>query len=377
MSIYETGEARVPRPTGTTMLSLEYQKTNAEDIRVRLIKTIVSQYINSGFRLNGVPIPIPRLSQILKVKQEEIMHHVNTHQTALSSIFSTDKLKNTVDNLTALSFEWALKDRGLAERQTELLMRSQGDSYKAFISSEVTRSIKLLSETNSNLMNHFKTFLANQQAIDLIQILKSGELDKEKPLTTDVAIQLIQKNLPKHDPTKSIENLADKHNIKALEESYLNHIPPASAIQQNQIQIDDLIIEEDSDINLSSQKTKRKRKINSTLKNTNNNTTKHTPIFNPNVTPIIDNDTHIQPNNEDNTFQDNETDLHSDENEVPNHTGAALGLGFQDRSLRASQPESYPPKPSSQNALKRVPKKVIRRNSHFDRRATDEGLLDT
>jgi len=210
---------RKPRPQGSTYLSLQYQRTNSEEDKRLLIKHIISLYTLNGFRWNNRPMNLPTLAQTLSLPVSEIMGIVSDLGTQMGSLASPENIKNTLQSIITLSTSWAIQDRGMVATQAELLMRSQGDTYKPFISSEVTKAMKVLLDANKNLIDSYKSFFTSQSsATTNILNINASEVNEDDSgyLTTDEALVLLRNRdantlSDPNLPAKAIHNSLSEH----------------------------------------------------------------------------------------------------------------------------------------------------------------------
>jgi len=191
---------RLPRPHGSTFLSLKFQHTRDELDRVNLLKHIVNLYTLDGFRWNRKPTSIPQLATILRIPQTDIMDYISNQGQIMGSLASPQNIKNTLESIITLSTSYAIQDRGLIQQQLEQLAISQDGKYKPFITAEVNKTLKLMLESNKNIMESYKTFFTTTNPITNILNLISN--DTKEFLSPDQALEIItNKQLPASKPT--------------------------------------------------------------------------------------------------------------------------------------------------------------------------------
>lgn len=190
---------RTPRLRGLTYLSIEYQKNPTDLTKENVIKHIVTTWALAGFRWNNNPINLYNLASIIGVNPSLIMEQLSKVGTNLGGMVDVEKVEDTLKSIITLSTTWAMQDRGLIMKQTEDLMAHQGNTYKPFVSSEVNKSLKLVLESNKNLMESYKTFFSTSTSTTNILNVINKEDDKEEEetkeatptLTPDEALSLI------------------------------------------------------------------------------------------------------------------------------------------------------------------------------------------
>lgn len=197
---------RQPRPQGTTYLSIKYQEHQSDHNRQMVYRHLVSIYTLNGFRWNGKPTSIAQLSFILRIPTQEIMGHVSNFGTNMGNLATTENIESTLKSIITLSTSWAIQDRGLIAQQVDQLLKSQDGKYKPFITAEVNKSLKLILESNKNLMDTYKTFFTSTNTTtNILNVQAKANQDNDQDyLSPDDALILINKNngnqLPAHKP---------------------------------------------------------------------------------------------------------------------------------------------------------------------------------
>ena len=201
---------RLPRPHGSTFLSLKYQQSQQEQDREALLIHLVNLYTLEGFRWNGKPTSIPQLASILQVPQTQIMDLVSQTGQNMGSLASPQNIKNTLQSIITLSTSYAIQDRGLILDQLDKLAVSQDNKYKPFITAEYNKVLKLVLDSNKNIMDSYKTFFTSTNpTTNILNVIGTPEDDGKDYVTPDQALQIIhQKRLPDHNPTSVPANRA-------------------------------------------------------------------------------------------------------------------------------------------------------------------------
>ncbi len=185
-------QTRVPRPQGVTYLATEYNKNQDNQAYKNLIQHIITQYALNGFRYQGTSLSIPELAYTLKVSQTDIIEGISLVGRNISNFEDPEATKDTLKSIVALSTNFALQDRGLIATQLETLLTSQDGKYKPFITSEVNKNLKLMLESNKNLMDVYKTFFTDQSSTNtIINVQGTNNEDNRDYLTPDQALDMI------------------------------------------------------------------------------------------------------------------------------------------------------------------------------------------
>lgn len=206
MDYQEETITRQPRMLGLTFLSLQHQQHKTEESKQKLYQHLISQYTINGFTLQGRSMNIYELSQYLNIKPEQTMQYINQVSASIGSLVNPAQIQETMQSIISLSSTWAMQDRGQIELQNTLLLKSQGNKYKPFISSEVNKSLKLKLEANKNLMEAYKTFFtSSNNQTNILNIYGEQNKDSQDTLSPSSALELIldttkddDKTLPQH-----------------------------------------------------------------------------------------------------------------------------------------------------------------------------------
>lgn len=175
-------QERIPRPLGFTYLAQTMHTTNNEEekqrIKEKLINKTIDIYVSQGMMLNGKTISLQEMASYLDIPLRNLMKRVNRGFKVISDMFEGDGARENarVGIFRALNF--ALEGKASAEAQLAILMASQGDEYKPFISSEVNKAI-------TNNVNAIKP---------LVDILKLMMDSQEKPNGTMAPTQNVTQN---------------------------------------------------------------------------------------------------------------------------------------------------------------------------------------
>lgn len=196
---------RLARPQGSTFLSLRYQETQTQEDKQNLFKQVVAAYTLQGFMWNNKPCTINQLSQILRIPTQEILIHISELGQNMGSLATPENIENTLKSIVTLGTTWAIQDRGLVSQQLNQLLVSQDGKYKPFISAEVNKALKLILESNKNLMDTYKTFFTTPNNVtNILNITnKDNQKEEQEYLSPDEALKMIQESEKKAIPSDS------------------------------------------------------------------------------------------------------------------------------------------------------------------------------
>jgi len=184
---------RVPRPMGTTQKGYTYQKDPTEENRQGLEQHLITHYLNSNFTYCNKHYNIEELSLILNIPTNRIMGHTLGYGNNIQGLMDTMANGDTLRAVMALALKSTLEDRGRAIEQYSILRASQGTGYKAFVSSEVNKALKLVMESGAAM----GTLIKNLSGGPNINILNQGTFASEGHrdedlMTVDKAVMLLK-----------------------------------------------------------------------------------------------------------------------------------------------------------------------------------------
>lgn len=210
---------RIPRPKNTTLNSINYNKTNDNQFYQKLIELIVTEYINQDFRVNGKPISLNQLSDHYNIPLDLVNKCFIQRSKDISGFLSQGDLIATHERLLGMAFSGIAKDRSLVAQQLTLLLDSQGDTYKPFISGTVNEALKMMMGSTKNMIDFIdKVMPKNSEMVGLI-------LNGNKPdsLTAKEAISLIRQEALGSNSNKALPPKSETQMISNLSEIYQEH----------------------------------------------------------------------------------------------------------------------------------------------------------
>lgn len=222
-------QRRIPRPKGLTLLARQSNKnTRNQKEREKIIKErIIQEWLNQHGYLNETFISIQELSTLYMIPIKRIHRYIASYKNHMGEIFNKGKdLQEMLQISVSHCFSGAFEDKMLAYKQLQLLLKSQGDAYKPFISAEVNQSLKTLQAANVNIMGMLKMFMGTDAKGTTINIMQQNNQSTElnQYVTPDKALELIEQkglNNLKQDEEK-LKLLATKHNLIECPEVAVN-----------------------------------------------------------------------------------------------------------------------------------------------------------
>lgn len=225
-------EQRIPRPLGFTLAikasnnnNLTKQEKQQEVDRIK--KLLIDNYVTQGFQLNNTQMNLQELSNYVNLPMESILRLLGRNMSRLNDNLGGEQGAQLARVLNFQVLNFGLKIGTEAMAQLNVLKASQNGSYKAFLSSEVNKSIGNLVAAGK-LQKDIADMFSN-----VAQLTKSGPniainnnltaTQSGQFLTTEKAIKLIQK-----EGTQSA--LESPSVIEDIEASYTtNPLPEVNA----------------------------------------------------------------------------------------------------------------------------------------------------
>ena len=143
-------QIRFPRLSGLTPLMQEYHNTKDPDQLNHIISYIIQTWIISNGTIMGKHYNYIELANFLDINPEEVRNQMKS-QMLDSKIFTPESQPEIVNSLISQQITWILEDKMNIDGQVRVLQKSQGDSYKAYITSELNKALALKSSISMNL----------------------------------------------------------------------------------------------------------------------------------------------------------------------------------------------------------------------------------
>lgn len=205
---------------------------NKEDtkLRDRLTKKahflLINHFLTNGMKLNNYQVSLQEYLHLYQITSKEyhlIQREIIRRTTGIGDLTDTNQIK---DGLMARLMEalfWALGDKHQVTSQLQLLLASQGDTYKPFISSEVNKLLKTNIDATKGLADIAKALIPNTGLT-----INNNNSSSTNNVTVERAVQLLEA-----EPT--VFTLAQGGNLphNLLDEATLGNLPEISAIHQN------------------------------------------------------------------------------------------------------------------------------------------------
>lgn len=193
----DDGRLRIPRPRGFT---LALQSLNPNDPQKTkktlnyLKQLIVEQWTMDNNELHGKLYTIKDLSIYLNLPISITMKIMNNCLVRVSNLFGGNNGERMGEVARAQIFRLLFcgsESHSLIAKQTNILMASQGDGYKPFISGEVNRSLANMIQSNRAMADLVKLMMPSNTG----QLTINNNLNQTaKYVNTEQAVNLIREN---------------------------------------------------------------------------------------------------------------------------------------------------------------------------------------
>lgn len=214
MSKTET-KLRIPRPFGITSLMVEFNKQSPEirdEFLGRVRSTLINHWLISNGELCGYHFSSEGLSRFLGCDPSIIQDYLRD-KLLNTKIWDRSIQEQMINGLVSQQIVWSMEDRMDIQSQVELLKASQGDTYKAFISSEYNKVLKLKLDSTSSLQSMVKGLVGNN-TVNIFAPQADPLANVNNGVTTEHALVLIAQQLAELGP-------ADKDaDVRYIENKY-------------------------------------------------------------------------------------------------------------------------------------------------------------
>ena len=184
------GPIRIPRPTGITELSKQYQKTNNIEDKQTLLEKTIQHYINTNFQYCGIPLSIEQFANYINVEPHTIQTQMYNTSQIQYNLLTNEGQKDIYGAVLQMLLNGALSDRSNALQHASILQTEMGNAYVPFLSSEVTKALSNAQNTTNNMINLAKAFFGN--TAPTININNSNaQQNNVNTLTVEKALEII------------------------------------------------------------------------------------------------------------------------------------------------------------------------------------------
>lgn len=204
---------RFSRPFGVTSLLVDYNKSAKAQTLEQVRGMFIHFWILNKSTIGGRPFNIYQLSAFLEVEPSYVNNYLVEHLLS-SRIWNEETREDVFNAVIGQSISWVLEDRLDIQNQVDILKGSQGQTYKPFISAELTKALGLKLSSSNTLQSVIKGLQTNS-----INIFNNNQNTNENTqgLTMEEAMGIIQEQLQGVPKDKLIEE-AEYEMLKDMRE---------------------------------------------------------------------------------------------------------------------------------------------------------------
>lgn len=161
----------------------------------KLVRNIIMAYMTNGQQLNGRMLSLDEVSYYLGISKAEVIKEMGTVTRNYLGINVSDS-RQLLESLTGILISGIFSAQKAVLKQTELLTKAQGDTYKPFISSCLNDSLSNQIKSNQPLLDLLKVMTSNRPTVAIYpqgptEIMASGPQASEG-LTTTKALEILE-----------------------------------------------------------------------------------------------------------------------------------------------------------------------------------------
>lgn len=220
-------QLRIPRPIGTTQLSINSHTLKTEESINNLKNHLYSHFTNTNYQYLGIPLTITQFSNLLSLNINELNNYIYHIHNLSYKLLGEEGQKEIHGVLLNMALSGVLNDRSAAEQQLHILQQSQGGSYAPFISSEVTKALAQVQGNTAQMINLLKVFGGNQGLAININNVNGDQTQQANYLTIEDAQQMIESK-----PTYVALGKDDKALTHLYDQYALDDMPEVDATKQ-------------------------------------------------------------------------------------------------------------------------------------------------
>ena len=212
---------RIPRPKGSTELSILYNKDKSTTNLNELQNHIINHYVNTNYTYNGIKLNIEQFSMITNIPIDMVYPIIYNKEQTLFTMLSDEERFNVSGVFKNMLFNGSLNAHIAVQQHVAAMLQSQGDSYKPFISSEVTKALKLYLDSNDSIARVHQQMFGTQGPMFQINNINN----QQNTLSVSEAHMLLNNdktNLPLLEDNEARQQLYLQHNISDLPEINAN-----------------------------------------------------------------------------------------------------------------------------------------------------------
>lgn len=214
---------RTPRPKGLTELGKLYKQgqLQLEDLEDH----IINHYISTGYRYCGQSYNVEEFSRLTNIDTQRITQSLIEYGQTTMQLVDPEQSGDILRATLGLILSESLADRTRALEQYYVLANAQGQSYKPFISAEVTKALKLTQEATAGILNLYRTMAGKEGGVNVLVQNNQNTQVNHNYLTPEKAVELLDSQAtatPLLEDPIAKENLFITHGLEDTPEVQAN-----------------------------------------------------------------------------------------------------------------------------------------------------------
>jgi hypothetical protein len=200
---------------------VEYHKQTAEnkiEMYQSIKKVIIHHWLSSNGRICGASYNMDSLANYLQCDISEIQLHMRDKLLS-TKIWNKEVQEEMVHSLMGQQVMWAMEDRMDVQSQVDILRESQGNTYKAFISAELNKALKLKQDSTTAIQNILRMFTGGTNNT-LIFNQQNNVAEVSQGINVEDAVNIIGQEIEKLalPPDRDVKFLEEHYNINDINE---------------------------------------------------------------------------------------------------------------------------------------------------------------
>lgn len=219
---------RIPRPIGTTEIGIQLNNIKDKEDptytpkKQELINHLINHYINTNYKYNDKPLTINQFANIINIDETYILTKVYNNMGNMYNNLSDKERSHILGVLNFSMGHGFLRSQQAIQHHTQLLLESQGASYKPFISSEVTKALKLQLDTLQLGTQIHNRLFPSDKGSPTINIMNQNQQNTFSIHEAQMLINQNRTDAPLLENPNAVQGLYIEHNINTMPEVNAN-----------------------------------------------------------------------------------------------------------------------------------------------------------
>ena len=184
---------RLPRTPGLTqrcrVMNTPNNPTKNKE-KTKLKNELVYIWMKQGGSLNGLQLNVEQLrTYIGDTRRRTVLQRINVASRMIQTTMGD--VEGTINKLQQIVINDSLATRALIDKQLGIMLASQGDTYKPYISGEVNKTLKLRLDSDANVMGVLKALQPTGPNIQINNTNEAKTNNNQISITNTKAIDMM------------------------------------------------------------------------------------------------------------------------------------------------------------------------------------------